>query len=476
MSIVITSTSPGAAPVLMARAAAAAWPQARAALRSAVGADAYDAWLGSLHLEALRGGTAHLTVPTRFLRTWIEQHHRDVILAALRKAGFAVDRVEIALRSVAIVTPARCRPHAGGGVPVGAPSADLPQSGVTAPVVVSSPLDGRMTFDTFAVGAANRLAHAAVRSVVEGRGEFLLLVVHGETGLGKTHLLQAAGHALAPGALYISAEQLRFSHDAASRAVPAAVWRSALVEAPVLMLDDLHILVRAGRALPAEVVHILDQRSFRALPTVVAVDLPVGKMEGEERLLSRLKGGLDVGLGLPEEALRRDIVITKLAAIAERHAGFVLPADVIDLLVTAIAKSPRDLEGALARLLLHRGADGAAPDLAAAERAIGDLVGVRRPNPSIETIQRVVGRRYHVTPLDIRSARRTANLVKPRQVAMWLAKTMTLRSLPEIGRRFGGRDHTTVLHAFRKIERLRDDDEELAAELQSLAQAIEREA
>ncbi|RAI42935.1 helix-turn-helix domain-containing protein [Rhodoplanes roseus] len=454
---------------------ACCWARAREHLLGAVGRDAFESFLTTLHLDHVDAGTAQLSVATRFLRIWIERHYAAALRDALRSAGVTAERIAIAVRSVGVhrtpaVSPCGAAPPAAR---VEDRTDDPDRVAAETAAGVRSALDPRLTFETFALGAANQAAHAAALAVIEGTG-FDLLAIHGETGLGKTHLLQAIASRHGD-ALYLTAEQLRFGFDQALRRDAATVWRSALISAPLLLLDDLHVLVRIGHALPASLLHVLDRRAALGRVTAAAIDRPTRELEGEQRLLSRLAGALGVGLEPPDASLRRAIVIMKLAAIAERHSGFVLPSEVIDLVAGALRRGPRDLEGALARLVLHQAVAGTPPDRAAAERVIGEMAGALRPPVRIDIIQQVVARRYGVTVTDMRSARRTAAVLRPRQMAMWLTRTMTPKSLPEIGRRFGGRDHTTVLHAVEKYERLRRDDPGVQAELDALAEAIEQE-
>jgi chromosomal replication initiator protein len=208
---------------------------------------------------------------------------------------------------------------------------------------------------------------------------------------------------------------------------------------------------------------------------VIAADRPPSDLETlEERVRSRLAGGLVVEMGSLGEELRLEILRSRAAAAKQHHPGFDVPPPVLVFIAKAVTHNGRDLEGALNKLLAHSKLTGNSITLEMAEHEIRDLIRPQEPKRvKIEDIQRVVARQYNVSRADLLSSRRTANVVRPRQVAMYLAKLLTLRSLPEIGRRFGGRDHTTVLHAVRKIENLVTTDSALAGEIELLKRQLQ---
>ncbi len=238
------------------------------------------------------------------------------------------------------------------------------------------------------------------------------------------------------------------------------------------MIDDLQFL--KGSNLQQEFCHTLNALLDGGRQVIVAADCPPGELEHlDERVRSRLAGGLVVELGPLEEELRHQILKARYQALAEQHRGFTVPAPVLEFLARAMGQSGRDLDGALNKLLAFNQLTGEPVTLEMAENAVKDLVRPTDPKRvRIDDILRIVAKHYNVTRADILSQRRTANVVKPRQIAMYLAKVLTLRSLPEIGRRFGGRDHTTVLHAVRKIERLLPTDRALADEIELLKRLI----
>jgi chromosomal replication initiator protein len=239
------------------------------------------------------------------------------------------------------------------------------------------------------------------------------------------------------------------------------------------LIDDMQFLT--GRTVQQEFCHMLNMLLDGGKQVVVAADRPPAELEGvDERVRSRMKGGVVVGLAAPDLAMRRRILQNRLAAAHERNPALVIPDIVLDYVAQVVATNGRDLDGALNRLVCRAEFSDAAVSMEIAEMAIADLVGSREPRRiRIEDIQKVVSGHYNVSKHDLLSARRTRAIVRPRQIAMYLAKTMTPRSYPEIGKRFGGRDHTTVLHAVRKVEELAAADEALAQEIELLKRLIQ---
>jgi chromosomal replication initiator protein len=303
------------------------------------------------------------------------------------------------------------------------------------------------------------------------------LYVHAGVGLGKTHLLQslawAGNYSSERKVLYLTAEKFMYGFVSALRAQNAIAFKEALRAIDVLVIDDLQFL--QGKSTQAEFCHTLNALIDAGRQVVVAADRPPSDLESlEERVRSRLAGGLVVEMGSMGEELRLEILKARAAAARQHHAGFDVPAPVLAFIAKSVTHNGRDLEGALNRLLAHSKLTAQPITLEMAEREIRDLIRPQEPRRvKIEDIQRIVARQYNVTRADLLSSRRTANVVRPRQVAMYLAKTLTLRSLPEIGRRFGGRDHTTVLHAVRKIENLVSTDTALAEEIEVLKRQLQ---
>jgi len=464
------------------------WARVKGRLRAEVGDDVYSSWFARMDLEAIEDGTVRLSVPTRFLKSWIQSHYAERVLACWQSEQAQVGRIELIVRS-AVLRSAIVRPKAeierrGETGHFGANGHARPLSAGDAGVheaLGGSPLDPRLTFDTFMVGRSNTLAQAAARQVAAAkRGDpvmFNPLYIHSGVGLGKTHLLQAitwAGNAAGERkVLYLTAEKFMYGFVSALRTQTALAFKEALRGIGVLVIDDLQFL--QGKSTQAEFCHTLNALIDAGRQVVIASDRPPSDLESlDDRVRSRLAGGLVVEMGPLGEELRFEILKARVMAARSHHPSFDVPLTVLGYIAKTVTHNGRDLEGALNRLLAHNKLTGHPVTLEMAEREVRDLIRPQEPKRvKIEDIQRVVARQYNVSRSDLLSSRRTANVVRPRQVAMYLAKTLTLRSLPEIGRRFGGRDHTTVLHAVRKIEGLVGSDMALAEEIEILKRQLQ---
>jgi chromosomal replication initiator protein len=470
-------------------AAMLAWERVQRRLRAELGEDVYTSWFKCLELSEVRPPLVTLSVPTKFLRNWIQQHFAERIRAHFARENTEFSSIAITVR---VVGP-RAAPRG-----VDAPAVVPAQRPVAAPDVaprmtearaveasdegsqVGSPLDKRLAMSGFQVGRSNIMAHAAAMQVVQARAGdmpvFNPLYVHACVGLGKTHLLQGAAQAIEAAGrrvLYLTAERFMYGFAVSLKAHNALAFKEQLRGIDVLVIDDAQFL--HGPKSQQEFCHTLNALIDSGKQVIVAADRAPSDLESlEERVQSRLAGGLVVEIGALDDALRIKILESRILAAKAHLPAFEVPADVVAYVSRVITTNGRDLEGAVNRLLAHATLTGGTLDIPAAEEAIRDLVRHREPRRvKIEDIQRLVANHYNVSRADILSSRRTATVVRPRQIAMYLAKSLTLRSLPEIGRRFGGRDHTTVLHAVRKIEGMVSADTELAGEIDHLKRMLQ---
>ena len=480
---------------------AEAWKRACSRLRAELGEDIFTAWFARLELHEVSAGTARLSVPTKFLKSWIHLHYTDRILAALACEVTGIERLVIDVRSSTLPSRSQLRPSD----PTPAALAGLGESALPRALLegtrqaaampflrsagksvtregagaAGSPLDRRLTFATFLVGKSNQLAHAAaIRVARAGAGEASLynpLYIHAAVGLGKTHLLQAiAENAGAAGrrVIYLTAEKFMVSFVSALKAQTAIAFKEKLREIEVLVIDDVQFL--QGKSIQQEFCHTLNSLIDAGRQIVIAADRPPVDLESlDERVRSRLAGGLCVEMGLLDEPLRVKLLGARIAAAKSTQPGFDVPVPVVSYIARVIQTNGRDLDGAVNRLLAHVTFTRTPLTVETAEVAIRDLVRNRQPKRvKIEDIQKLVATHYNVSKTDILSSRRTATVVRPRQIAMYLSKILTLRSLPDIGRRFGGRDHTTVLHGVRKITGLVTKDGTLSEEIEMLKRML----
>ena len=467
-----------------------AWARTCARLRAELGEDVFTSWFGRLELDCIQDGCVHLTVPTKFLKSWIQSHYLDRILTTLAAEREGVDRLSVDVRTTARPTGVvRARsegaPQAFAVLvePCAAPRAPERPAPQREPVdleagLAGSPLDRRLTLASFLVGRSNQLAHAAAQAVAHappGAAPYNPLYIHASVGLGKTHLLQATAHAAQEAnrkVIYLTAEKFMYGFVSALKAQTSIAFKEKLRAIDLLVIDDVQFL--QGKTIQQEFCHTLNALIDAGRQIVIAADRPPADLESlEERVRSRLAGGLCVEMGGLEEALRVKILGARVAAVKHAQPSFLVSEAVVAYIAMAVNTNGRDLDGAVNRLMAHASLSNAPLTIETAEIAIRDLVRTREPKRvKIEDIQKLVASHFNVSRADILSSRRTAVVVRPRQIAMYLSKTLTLRSLPEIGRRFGGRDHTTVLHAVRKIEGLTQTEPSVSEEIELLKRML----
>jgi chromosomal replication initiator protein len=468
------------------------WSRVKRRLRAELGEDVFTSWFARLEVDTVGDGCAQLTVPTRFLKSWIEAHYADRVLATYRSEAPGIERIAIGVRGSLPRDPVAAR-RVGEPVPPGPVAIEdgRPKPGERGNITPlreqrsdtaelgGAPLDPRFSFETFIMGRSNALAHAAADRIAHHPGPQALynpLYLHAGVGLGKTHLLHAIGHEarkLGRRVIYLTADRFMYGFVASLKAQTSLAFKERLRGIDLLVLDDVQFI--QGRSIQQEFGHTLNALIDAGRQIVVAADRPPADLESlDERVRSRLAGGLVVEIGALDETLRGSILAARIAAVKASHPGFEVSPAVVAYVARAITANGRDLEGAVNRLLAHATLTGTAVTLETAEIAIRDLIRNREPKRvKIEDIQKLVASRYNVSRSDILSERRTAAVVRPRQIAMYLAKVLTLRSLPEIGRRFGGRDHTTVLHAVRKIEKAIGEDTTLNEEVELLKRMLQ---
>jgi chromosomal replication initiator protein len=496
----IVRFSPESSETPVAANHAEAWQRVCRRLRAELGEDVFNSWFGRLELDEIQDDIARLSVPTKFLKSWIQSHYTDRIVTALASEVVGVASLAIAVRTsgrIAVArpveAPAPLRYDDGASRAatnlLAPPSATLVRRepdamgrdarSLESEALGGSPLDRRLTFSSFLVGKSNQLAYAAAQRVAQAPASeaplYNPLYIHASVGLGKTHLIQAVAHLatdVSRRVIYLTAEKFMYGFVSALKAQTAIAFKEKLRAIDVLVIDDVQFL--QGKSIQQEFCHTLNALIDAGRQVVIAADRPPSELETlDERVRSRLAGGLCVEMGSLDEALRVKILETRIAAARVAQPTFEVPAAVVTLVARSIQTNGRDLDGAVNRLLAHVTLTGASLTVETAETAIRDLVRTREPKRvKIEDIQKLVATHFNVSRADILSSRRTATVVRPRQIAMFLAKVLTLRSLPEIGRRFGGRDHTTVLHAVRKIEGLANLDNQLSEELELLKRML----
>ena len=459
----------------------------RARLRAAVGEDVFNSWFARMELVEVVDGMAHLSVPTKFLMSWVQSNYAEKILEAFRAETAEVERLHFTVRINGHTRSLNAKPVE--------PVRELQNETVTAQprpsrdgatavrtdALMGSTIDPKMTFDDFVVGAPNEIALGVAKQVAHAAANntvtFNPVYIHSTVGLGKSHLLNAI--AWAAGAadssrqiVYLTADHFMYHFITAVQRQSAIAFKEWLRRVDLLLIDDMQFL--QGKS-ATEFGHTLGTLITGAKQVVVAGDAPPRDLDMlDERVRSRLSGGLVVPITGYDLDLRRAIVQKRADQAHARFADVHFAPAVIDYIARVIVSHGRDLDGAVNRLVAANQLTHEPITVQLAERTLADLVRSREARRvRIEDILRIVSRHYKVARNDLLSSRRSRDVVRPRQIAMYLAKALTSRSLPEIGRRFGGRDHTTVLHSVRKVEQMIKDDGDLAQEVELLKRMLE---
>ena len=470
------------------------WERVVAQLKAQLGSDVFNSWFGRLKLCNMEGGVVLLSVPTAFLKSWISSKYKDKLLELWQAEDESVLRIDIAIRKPVVqsgVAEARKeQEEADNGKrtanPIkrhalaqpGDPRNNIRRLDQTAGFS-GSPLDPKHTFESFVEGHSNRMVHAAARTIADDitASHFNPLFVHAGVGLGKTHMLQALAWRARnrnPKArvLYLTAEYFMWRFASAIRDKTALTLKESLRDIDILLIDDMQFL--QGQAIQAEFCHLLNDLIDSARQVVVAADRPPTELESlDERVRSRLKGGVTLEIKPPDYELRKQILNSRYLEAKAEQPDLHIPEDILHYVARQVSSSGRDIEGAFNQLLVQHQFSEGNLSFEELDRILSHLVkSADSKRVRIEDIQRIVARQFNVSKNDLLSNRRTRVIVRPRQIAMYLSKVMTPRSLPEIGRRFGGRDHTTVLHAVRKIEALTSEDQKLSHEIELLKRLI----
>ncbi|NOZ31753.1 MAG: chromosomal replication initiator protein DnaA [Alphaproteobacteria bacterium] len=462
----------------------ALWIRVRKRLWAAVGEDVFNSWFGRLELEEICDDLAHMSVPTRFLCSWIQSNYHERILEAFGAETECIKHLHFTVR-----INGQPRPRVNQPAPAVAsePKTSMRTRNHRSPALggdglFGSSLDPKMTFDSFVAGHGNEMALAAARQVAHAAAHntvaFNPLYIHASVGLGKSHLLNAIAWAAgandrARNIVYLTADHFMYHFVSAVQRQSAIGFKEWLRRIDLLLIDDMQFL--QGKSAVAEFGHTLNALLTGAKQIVVVGDTaPNGLELLDERLRSRLSGGLVVPILGFDAELRRAIIDKRAENAIRRFPGLYFPPAVLDFIARKIVSHGRDLDGAINRLVAANQLTGEPIAIETAEKALVDLMRTRENRRvKIDDIQIAVARHFKVSKPDLLSARRSRSVVRPRQIAMYLAKMLTSRSLPEIGRRFGNRDHTTVLHAVRKIEQLMSEDIVFAQEVELLKRMIE---
>ena len=450
------------------------WESVCGRLREEVGEAAYQSWLKPMSVREMTGSQIRLSVPTRFMQDWVVAHYADRLSALWQVENPEVDSVDVIVQSDRRARPAAPEPEEKAAPSLKPARPQAAQHLVDSYAEINAPLDPRFSFDQFVVGKPNEFAYAAARRVAEAETvPFNPLFLYGGVGLGKTHLMHAIAWSIrntSPqrNVIYLSAEKFMYRFIRALREQNTVDFKEQFRSVDVLMIDDVQFI--AGKdSTQEEFFHTFNALVDQRRQIVLSADKSPSNLEGiEERLKSRLNCGLVADLHATTYELRLGILQSKADQI-----GVEVQSNVLEFLAHKITSNVRELEGALNRIVAHAQLVGRETTLETTQEVLHDLLRANDRRVTIEEIQKRVAEHFNIRTSDMHSARRARSVARPRQVAMYLAKQLTSRSLPEIGRKFGGRDHTTVMHAVKKVDELRERDAGFAEDVDLLRRMLE---
>ncbi len=481
------------------------WVQVCENLRGEIGEAAFQSWVKPMAVREIVDGVVRIAVPTRFMRDWVVAHYADRLgvlwngidasvatvdifvqsdhsfrpalteRAAERLGDKPQSRLAAAAESATVAASSRATEAAdASGVQFKASAISSSRTGDSGHASICAPLDSRFTFDNFVVGKPNEFAYAAARRVAEAATvPFNPLFLYGGVGLGKTHLMHATAWHIrqqdpSRTVIYLSAEKFMYRFIRALKEQNTVDFKDMFRNVDVLMIDDVQFIGGKG-ATQEEFFHTFNALVDQGRQIILSADKSPSDLEGmEERLQSRLNCGLVADIHATTYELRLGILESKAEQMKVQ-----VPQKMLEFLAHKITANVRELEGALNRVVAHSQLVGREITLENTQEVLHDLLRANDRRVTIEEIQKQVASHFNIRISDMHSARRARSVARPRQVAMYLAKQLTSRSLPEIGRKFGGRDHTTVMHAVKKVEELRECDSSFAEDVELLRRMLE---
>ncbi|WP_240804437.1 chromosomal replication initiator protein DnaA [Qingshengfaniella alkalisoli] len=461
------------------------WGQVQDALLNSIGEHNYKTWITPLDFLDCEDGVARFNVPTNFIGNWVNRNYSDQIIRHLHSVGAKVRRVEFKVGGQSRVADSSVKPNQT--ISQGSPQAKavpVPRSASVAEAtdddaVGGAVLDSRFTFDSFVVGKPNELAHAAARRVAEGGPvTFNPLFLYGGVGLGKTHLMHAIAWQMKhrdPNLriVYLSAEQFMYRFVQALREKQMLDFKQLFRSVDVLMVDDVQFI--AGKdSTQDEFFHTFNALVDQQKQIIISGDRAPGEIKDmEERIKSRLQCGLVVDLHPTDYELRLGVLQQKVEQYSLQYPGLQIADGVLEFLAHRISTNVRVLEGALMRLFAMASLVGREISMEMTQDCLSDVLRASERKITIEEIQRRVSEHYNIRLSEMIGPTRVRTIARPRQIAMYLCKSLTTRSLPEIGRRFGGRDHTTIMHGVKRIDELRVKDGQIADDIELLRRSLE---
>ena len=443
------------------------WEIVQQKLKESYGLDVYKSWIQNVEAKGIDFASLILTVKTRFVRDWIVSHYADKILDHYQKLDNSVSRIQFEINEIFDEKRSTNILDFGSGTKV----IDLKDTNYGI-----NRIDPRLNFERFVTGESNQLAFSAAKRVTESLGHYNPLYIYGGVGLGKTHILNAIGNQLKlvdKKVIYLSAERFMYQFVKSIKNKDTHKFKEIFRNADVLILDDIQF-ISGKEVTQEEFFYTFNSLLENQSQVVISCDRSPNELDRiQDRIKSRLSGGLVVDVQPPDIGLR--LKILKKRCLAEKnHFGneIMINDEILSFISNEFKSSVRDMLGVLNRIIASARIQNKTPTLQDAKLILKDLLNNMQSVISIEDIQKIVVAFYNLSMNDFLSARRSRHIARPRQIAMYLSKKLTTKSLPEIGRKFTGRDHTTVIHAIKKIEELMSKDRQFEYEVQSITDRI----
>ena len=441
-------------------------------LNNEFGNEIFNSWIKNIKVQSIEDDILYFSVPTRFIRDWITSHYLDKIIFFLNAENPNIRRVKISIDNMLSANQYNEDEKNTETIKYQNQSSNFNQSD-------DWPLDERFTFDKFITGPSNELAFASAKRIAQSeKFDFNPLFLYGGVGLGKTHLMHSIAWEIStnnPGAkvLYLSAERFMFQFIKSLRQKDTMSFKQKFRSVDVLILDDIQFMV-GKNSTQEEFFHTFNSLLDLNKKVILSSDRAPSDLDGfDERIKSRLSWGLVADILPASFELRYEILKKKSAELLKTNSGhYVLDDSVLIFLAKTIVSNVRELEGALNKVVTFSNIMNKKIDVELTKTVLKDLLRSNNKRITIDEIQNKVSNYYNINTEDLISSRRLRSFARPRQVAMYLAKKLTSRSLPEIGRKFGGRDHTTVIHAVKKIDQLKSENEKFDEDVSVLTQII----
>jgi chromosomal replication initiator protein len=441
-------------------------------LNNEFGNEIFNSWIKNIKVQSIEDDILYFSVPTRFIRDWITSHYLDKIIFFLNAENPNIRRVKISIDNMLSANQDNQDEKNTETIRYQNQSSNFNQSD-------DWPLDERFTFDKFITGPSNELAFASAKRIAQSeKFDFNPLFLYGGVGLGKTHLMHSIAWEISSNnpstkVLYLSAERFMFQFIKSLRQKDTMSFKQKFRSVDVLILDDIQFMV-GKNSTQEEFFHTFNSLLDLNKKVILSSDRAPSDLEGfDERIKSRLSWGLVADILPASFELRYEILKKKSAELLKSNSGHhVVDDSVLIFLAKTIVSNVRELEGALNKVVTFSNIMNKKIDVELTKTVLKDLLRSNNKRITIDEIQNKVSNYYNINTEDLISSRRLRSFARPRQVAMYLAKKLTSRSLPEIGRKFGGRDHTTVIHAVKKIDQLKSENEKFDEDVSVLTQII----